>query len=89
MLKSDGKLIFVSATRLKGTNKNGNDYDFANIEVSDGIGSLEIPLEPTLAETVNRDFSRGQEIQVTVDVKKQFGRTAFLVTNVKPLAVAK
>lgn len=86
MLVSEKKLLFVGASRIKGTNKNNVDYDFANIEVSDGIGSLEMPLDVHLAEALNRDFARGQEIKIRVDARKNFGKTQFIVDQVTPLA---
>ena len=87
MLVNDKKLLFVGANRVKGTSKKTNaEYDFANIEVSDGIGSFELPLEVHLAETLNRDLARGQEIKVRVDIRKQFGKFQIIVDDVVPLA---
>lgn len=86
MFLNEKKLIFVAANRIKGTNSKGNDYDFANIEISDGIGSLEIPLDVHLAETCNRDLARGQEVKIRVDARKAFGRTQFIVDQVIPVA---
>lgn len=86
MLISEKKLIFVAANRITGTNNKGNNYDFANIEISDGIGSLEIPLDVHLAEGCNRDFARGQEIKIRVDARKVFGKTQFIVDQVTSLA---
>lgn len=82
MLISEKKLLFVAANRIKGTNKQGNDYDFANIELSDGIGSLEMPLDTHLAEQCNQNFGRGQEVKILVDARKQFGKTQFIVKDV-------
>lgn len=82
MLISENELVFVAATRLQGT-KNGRDYDFAKIEISDGIGSLEIPIQPALAQICNDRFARGEKIRISVDVRKQFGRTQFIVDDVQ------
>lgn len=87
MLISQKNLLFVAANRIQGTNKTGNPYDFANIELSDGIGSLEMPLEPHLAEQCNQTFGRGQEVKIVVDARKQFGRTQFIVKDVLPAQV--
>lgn len=86
LLVSEKKLLFVGATRIKGTSKKSQaEYDFANIEVSDGIGSLELPLEVHLAEILNRDLARGQEIKIRVDIRKQFGKSQFIVDEVLPV----
>lgn len=82
MLETKKALVFVNATRINGiSKKTGKDYDFANIEVSDGIGSLEWPIIPDLVPNLN--FSRGDKIQLHVDVRKDnFGNTQFIVDKV-------
>lgn len=86
MLISEKPVIFVGSVRNKGVSKkSGNEYDFATIEVSDGIGSIEMPLRPDLAETVNATFNRGEKIKIRVDARKNFGRTEFLVDQVEKL----
>lgn len=84
MLESKKPLIFVGAVRNKGiSKKTGNEYDFANIEVSDGIGSLEWPIVPALAEQVAESYKRGDKVQLSVDVRRDtFGNTQFIVNNV-------
>ena len=86
MLISEKPVIFVGSVRNQGTsNKTGKDYDFATIEVSDGIGSIEMPLRPDLSETLNKNLSRGDKIKIRVDARKSFGRTEFLVDQVDKL----
>lgn len=82
MLETVKALIFVNATRNNGiSKKTGKEYDFANIEVSDGIGSLEWPIVPDLVSTLS--FNRGDKIQLHVDVRKDnFGNTQFVVNKV-------
>lgn len=83
MLISEKPVIFVGAVRNKGiSKKSGNEYDFATIEISDGIGSIEMPLRVDLAETLNHNLNRGDKIKIRVDARKNFGRTEFLVDHV-------
>lgn len=85
-LESKQPLVFVTATRNKGTSrKTGNDYDMASIEVSDGIASLELPLKPDVTESILNTFRRGDKVQVVVDVDKRFGKAAFEVVEVQPI----
>ena len=86
MLISEKPVIFVGSVRNQGISKNsGKEYDFATIEVSDGIGSIEMPLRPDLSETLNKNLSRGDKIKIRVDARKSFGRTEFLVDQVDKL----
>lgn len=82
MLETKKALVYVNANRINGiSKKTGRDYDFANIEVSDGIGSLEWPIVPELVPTLN--LNRGDKVQLHVDVRKDsFGNTQFIVDKV-------
>lgn len=87
MLISKKPLIYVSATRNTGvSNKTNKEYDMATIEVSDGIASLDLPLNPQKHGDIVMTLQRGDSIDVEVDVQKQFGRANFIVSNVTKIA---
>lgn len=83
MFQNSTALVYVDSNRLQGVSKKtGNDYDMATIELSDGIASFELPLEPLNQKAIKDTFHRGQPVVATVDVKKQFGKAQLIVTKV-------
>lgn len=83
MLQNTNALIYVDAVRNQGVSKKtGNEYDMASIELSDGIASFELPLEPLNHKTISETFKRGEPVVITVDVKKQFGKSQLIVSKV-------
>lgn len=82
MLQSVVNLLYVDSNRVQGE-KNGRDYDFATVELSDGIASFELPLDPLSQPSIKSSFFRGDKVVITVDAKKNFGKYQLIVSKVE------
>lgn len=84
MFINQNQLTFVRSERIKGTSKKtGNDYDLANVTISDGLESLKLPLEPSLCENENfQNLRKGDAVTVVIDLVERFNRVDFVVISV-------
>lgn len=83
MLKGE-KLNFIRCEHRKGVSNNtGKEYEIANVTLSDGLESFTMDIEPGRIPTA-KSFSKGDLVNIEVDVINGFNRTRFVVTNIKP-----
>ena len=68
MLKA--QLQFVKFDEVKGKNKEGNEFHFANATFSDGLESIELGLDLKQIPVVE-DLKRGQKVEIQTDMRKQ------------------
>lgn len=84
-----GEFNFIRATRNEGiSQKNGKPFDFATLVVADQYESFDLEIQPTLVPHLI-NINKGDKVSLDITVGKNFGKTTYLVTNVKSLALAK
>lgn len=88
MFINQNQLTFVRSERIKGVSKKtGNDYDIANVTISDGLESIKLPVEPILFESESfANLRKGDKVTVVIDAKERFNNINFVVISVTPLA---
>lgn len=80
MLKGEG-LIYVRHEHRKGVSKDGNDYEFANVTLSDGLESFTLNIDFSILPMFDQ-FRKGEAIDITVDVDIGYNnRISLLITN--------
>lgn len=79
------KLIYIKHERNKGVSKkSGNEYDIANITLSNGLVSFKIDIKPFITETPElQNLRMGDKVNVVVDVEERFNNDVFFVSDVK------
>ena len=79
------KLIYIKHERNKGVSKkSGNEYDIANITLSNGPVSFKIDIKPFITETPElQNLRMGDKVNVIVDVEERFNNDVFFVSDVK------
>lgn len=79
-------LNFIRAEKNEGVSKNsGLPYCFANLTVSDGMESFKLDLNPEIVPLMAA-FKKGDKVNIVVDVRENFNRNQFLVTDVQAAA---
>lgn len=81
------KITFVKSNRVSGvSNKTNKEYDFGQITVSDGLESMTLPCNPTVAESAMTKFTRGEKVIIVIDAKlDNFDNVRFEVCDIKPV----
>lgn len=77
-----GNLIFIRHDRIQGTNDKGNNYDFANVTLSDGLESFTLGLDLSILPMV-QNFRRGDNVLLTVDLQNQGRNVRLIVSDIK------
>lgn len=80
-----GNLLYITHERKKGiSQKSGNEYDFANITLSNGLISFTVDMKPSLNELPLLDDLRlGDKVVVTLNYESRYGKDEEIVTDVK------
>lgn len=88
MFINQNQLTFVRSERIKGVSKKtGNDYDIANVTISDGLESIKLSVEPILFESESfANLRKGDKVTVVIDAKERFNNINFVVISVTPIA---
>lgn len=88
MFINQNQLTFVRSERIKGVSKRtGNDYDIANVTISDGLESIKLSVEPILFESESfANLRKGDKVTVVIDAKERFNNINFVVISVTPIA---
>lgn len=82
-------LNFIRAEKIEGTSaKSGLPYCFANLTVSDDMESFKLDLNPDLVPLL-AGYNKGDKINIVVDVRENFNRNQFIVTNVQAATAVK
>lgn len=83
------KITYVKSNRVSGVSKKTQkDYDFGQLTVSDGLESMTLPCNPTVAESAVNKFTRGEKVVITIDAKlDNFDNVRFEVCDIKPAAI--
>lgn len=80
-------LNFIRAEKVEGvSNKSGLPYCFAHLTVSDGMESFKLDLDPNIVHLVS-GFNKGEKVNIFVDVRENFNKNQFLVTDVQAISV--
>lgn len=84
MLKGE-KLIYIKHERNKGiSKKSGNEYDIANVTLSNGLVSFKIDVKPYLTETPDlQELRMGDKVNVVVDVEERYNTDVFYLSDIK------
>lgn len=90
MLKGEN-LTYIRHDRMQGIGtKSGKPYDFANVTLSDGLESFKLDVRPEMTESSQvQNLRKGDKVNIKVDVYENFNKTAFMVSDIKAVIVAK
>jgi hypothetical protein len=82
---------FIKANRQKGIGKTSKEpYDFANVTVSDGLESFEIPMFPPLATSINEgliNIKKADDVQFKLALESSHRGLEWVVQEVLKVEV--
>lgn len=85
MLKVE-KLTFIRVNQIDGVNKDTKiPFSFANMVVSDGLESIELPLELSLVPQC-KSFGKGDKLNLDLDLTKNGYNFKVNITRVTKIA---
>lgn len=79
MLKGEG-LIYVKHEHRAGVSKDGRDYEFANVTLSDGLESFPLPLDFTVVPVFEK-MNRGDSVDLLIDLDIGFNNRVNLLVK--------